>query len=210
MISGLTKALAITVTVGVISVPTLAADPLLQRAVRSMDRETASAPKAGAKSPSNKDQDDRDYQGVALYHVNPRLDKAVVHAEQLIRKHPSDLDKLREAYSTLIEARRRAGKVPDPRVEALLGELALLQGQPARASRYVGPFIPEDVSSLRGDDLEALHNAVYIHGRAVLAEAVRTARDEARTLQRKPRTTINDFFGVPVGKGNRDIVKSCG
>jgi len=46
--------------------------------------------------------------------------------------------KLREAYNVLREARRRAGQVPDPRIEALIGELALMDDQPQRAMKHVG------------------------------------------------------------------------
>jgi len=206
MASGIAKALALTAVISALAPVSYASDPFLQRAARQMERDEAPEEKATARPAAPKQQQTDPVDDGAAgppenapYYVNPSLSKAISHVESLIDVDDPDFGKLREAYATLKEARRRAGEVPDPRVEALIGELALIDGKPERALESVGTLLPGDIKSLTKDDLQALYKPSLIRGQALLETGVIAAK-KALKEQPKQRTQAigNDFFGIPL------------
>jgi len=67
--------------------------------------------------------------------VVPAADLVVARSAGLIAA-----GKHREAFSILMEARARLGKVRDVRIEALLGRVALLENVPEKALEFVAPY----------------------------------------------------------------------
>jgi len=205
MPSGLLKTVALCCAIATLAPSLHGADPFLQRAVREMERGEAPTDTTTRTARPKQQQTDPVDDGTAAppenapYYVNPGLTKAVSHVESLIDVDDPDFGKLREAYATLKEARRRAGEVPDPRVEALIGELALIDGKPERALESVGTLLPGDIKSLTKDDLQALFKPSLIRGQALLDTGVIVAKKALKEQPKQHSQAVgNGFFGIPL------------
>jgi tetratricopeptide (TPR) repeat protein len=201
-------------------------DPFLQRAVREMEQQDATPPPAAedgkaedvdSHTPrSAREQRDKDRRAAARAKLQAQRDaRAVAKAERKMESlGPTlaqadrllDAGRYMEAAAVLQKAAKDIAPLHHPRVQAMLGQLALLDGKPAKALEFVGPVLKAHPFGIEYDP--EVYEPRMIFGRAHLALANDPARSPLAVQQEDDRPTRstaartagggNSFFGIPI------------
>jgi len=241
MPSGLLKTIALCCAIAtLIPCPASGGDPFLQRAVRDMEQQDAPPPAAEdgqvedaeSQSPRSareqtsgetsggreaerqaairaKLQAQRDARALAkAERAMDDLGPTLARAERLL-----DAGRYREAAAVLRKAAKDVAPLHHPRVQAMLGQLALLDGKPAKALEFVEPVLPApndigviDPRSLDAEALRPLERALLVAGQAhnelavahALADLEQKRAEQRRAGKARDSRKSNDFFGVAV------------
>jgi hypothetical protein len=120
------------------------------------------------------------------------LDALLARCETLI-----DENKSRDAYAILINLRNRVGKHTQPRVEAMLAHLALMEKRPDLAMPFIEPWTtpPKDSEKYDQDQFD-----VWLASGYVLLETEGKARDALR---------IFDWLAKNNQEGNDRLIKAA-
>jgi len=238
MTSGIfrTNAVACAVIACVVAATTVsvgAADPFLQRAVRDMEQQDAPPPAAAedgqaedaeSQSPrSAREQREADRRAAVRAKLQAQRDaRALAKAERAMEElgpkiaqaeRLLDAGRYMEAAAVLQKAAKDVAPLHHPRVQAMLGRLALLDHKPAKALEFVEPVLPGadsmgviDPRSLDAEALRPLERALLVAGQAhnelavaeALADLEQKRAEQRRAGKARDSRRSNDFFGVAI------------
>jgi len=210
-----------------------AADPFLQRAVREMERQDAPPPTAAddseaedgdSQSPRNaREQREADRRAAVRAKLQAQRDaRALAKAERAMddlgptlarAERLLDAGRYHEAAAVLRKAAKDVAPLHHPRVQAMLGRLALLDHKPAKALEFVEPVLPGadsmgviDPRSIDAEALRPLERALLVAGQAhnelavadALADLEQKRAEQRRAGKTRDSRKSNDFFGIPI------------
>jgi len=136
------------------------------------------------------------------------LGPTLARAERLL-----DAGRYMEAAAVLQKAAKDITPLHHPRVQAMLGQLALLDQKPAKALEFVEPGLPGadamgviDPRSIDAEALRPLERALLVAGQAhnelavadALADLEKQRAEQRRAGKARDSRKSNDFFGVAV------------